>query len=401
MRVSPYYGLHNEKLLASYIYPNFLFKGYSLHTSEINEIWTNVMNILIECIEEKIGSVSIVNTLPSFCNAKELSIFYGNYFHRIEDRIPSFLGNNNEKYFLVTDKLPFAAKYLRERNIKGLFTTYTVVRPRSFALKPFLREEFIRYFQLIVSSKSKDKQRFITEIYSALSEFFKRINLHVVLANRPSESYYEKKSCFYAIWPNKRVVSVLQCGLLREEVVKTIFSSNDNSFILDIGGAQRLMASWLYANSDIYGIIYPEDFRKYDIMLSMKKRTKMNDQVIELCKKRNLRVLVDDSLGTKKINRIRNIAYKEGAWALLIQRIYNGEEFYNVFFRNGKSIKINSINKVNKWLTLLSDSIKNEAIESQKQIFKNQIQNGILFPSMNNKGLSIINEGLFEDETVK
>lgn len=361
----------------------------------MNELWSDIMNVFIECIEDYVGPVSIDNALPSYCNIEDLENFYGNYFYRIKDRMPTFIGHENERCVLITDKLPFVTKHLCKQDTSILLSTYTVVRPRSFALKPFLREEFIRYFQIVISSKRVNKEITLVKIKNALLAFFKRINLHVVLVNRPSKSYYESKSCFYAVWPNGTSVSILQCGVLQHDVSKIFLPSGDDSFILDIGGAQRLLASWIYANSDTKGIIFPEEFRSDDIVFAAKSQNDINDCFIDALAKHKIRVSCDYSLGVRSIGKIKRSAYDKSVYALFIQRCIGDKYFYVVFFRNGESVTINSISELDKFIRLKGESKKNVTITSQIKLLDKCTKREMFYPKPNGNSFDLINEGLF------
>ena len=136
--------------IEKYIYPNYFSKGYPLLTPKINDIWADILNILIECFEKEFKDIKIVNTLPLTYDINFLSKFYGKYFNKIEEMIPRYQKDDNKEKALLTDKLPVVVNYINNKKIDNLISTYTVVRPRSFGLRTYLYEEFIRYFQLII-----------------------------------------------------------------------------------------------------------------------------------------------------------------------------------------------------------------------------------------------------------
>lgn len=381
--------------IEKYIYPNFFSKGYPLITIKLNEIWAKMLNILINCFEKEFGNISVVNTLPLTSNMDLLSRFYGKYFNKLEDQIPVFIDSNNDKKVLLTDKLPLAVNYLKNNKIDNLITTYTVVRPRSFGLQTYLYEEFIRYFQLLISTVKYDEDEYTKKIRNALTDFFKKINLYVVLGGRPSESYYVKKSTFFSVWFDNRITDILQCGLLRESVVESVYISNKSRLIMDIGGSQRLITSWLYANSDSIGLKFPYEMRQYDILFAIKETTVMSKKVVELCENKNFRILIDQSLGKKKFNQIKNLGYNESVDVLILQRKENGKEFYNVFFRDGKTETVDSIAKIEFLLSKLHKMYDNILMNKQGETFKKYVEGINISPSTYFGRLPIVNEGIF------
>ena len=124
--------------IEKYIYPNYFSKGYPLLTPKINDIWADILNILIECFEKEFKDIKIVNTLPLTYDINFLSKFYGKYFNKIEEMIPRYQKDDNKEKALLTDKLPVVVNYINNKKIDNLISTYTVVRPRSFGLRTYL-----------------------------------------------------------------------------------------------------------------------------------------------------------------------------------------------------------------------------------------------------------------------
>ena len=380
--------------IEKYIYPNYFSKGYPLLTPKINDIWADILNILIECFEKEFKDIKIVNTLPLTYDINFLSKFYGKYFNKIEEMIPRYQKDDNKEKALLTDKLPVVVNYINNKKIDNLISTYTVVRPRSFGLRTYLYEEFIRYFQLIISTDKLEKKEFTRKIKSSLEEFFRKINLEVILAGRISESYYSNKSTFFSIWLDDRITDILQCGLLRKNVVDSIFTSDKKiRFVMDIGGSQRLITAWIYANSDKLGLKFPKAMRQYDILLEVKSPTELSQKIMNYCKENKIRVLFDESLGKKKINKIRNLGYSQSVDILLLQRNRDGKEFYEVFYRNGDKRLISNINELKDCYNNYEDIF----LVNQKKIIKNHINNQKIHPSTYFGDLPVMNDNLFKE----
>lgn len=381
--------------IEKYIYPNYFAKGYPLLTTKVNEIWANILNILINCFEKEFNDITIVNNLPLTYDMTFVSRFYGKYFKKIEEMIPTYINDNNVKKVLLTDKLPAVVSYLKDNKLDNLIATYSVVRPRSFGLRTYLYEEFIRYFQMIVSTEQYNEREFTQKIRKALEEFFSRINLHVVLCGRISESYYSKKSTYFSVWLDNRITDILQCGLLRKNVVESIYILDKPRLIMDIGGTQRLITAWIYANSDKFGLKFPREMRQYDILLEVKQETEINKKILELCKEKGYRVLLDKSLGKQKINKIRNLGYSQSVDILLLQRIQGKKEFYNLYYRDGRKITIDSLEKL---INILNQMYDNTIVKRQKEIMDTYIEDGQIYPSTYFGKLPVMDDNLFIEE---
>lgn len=44
-------------------------------------------------------------------------------------------------------------------------------------------------------------------------------------------------------------------------------ASEKDKFVIDVGGAQRMLATFIYANSDSQGLLLPYDMRTVDIII--------------------------------------------------------------------------------------------------------------------------------------
>lgn len=377
----------NNKYISSFIIPNEICKGFSIHSLQGIIIWEKILNTLIGSFEKEFSKVSIVKNLPVTCDIKLLKSFYGDKFYRISDRIPFYVDYNHKKKQIITDELPFLSRYVAEK--KCIFATYSVVRPRSFAVKTFLREEFIRYFQIIVSFKDDEKKLILDKISKALTMFFEKLNINVVLVDRASDSYYEKKSCYHAVWLNGHIESILQCGLLKNK------STKNDKFLIDIGGAQRLLATFLFANSDSSGLYLPKFFRDFDVMLVSKKHSNFLDQIIKCCNESDIRVLKNDKLGIVPINKIKFIAKQNSLNAILIQRIVENKEFITIYTRDNAKTDIYTIKDLQVWINRTYYDIENESQAMQKEIIDSHIHKNKLYPTESYKSYNIISEGLF------
>ena len=156
------YENFDRSIVSKYIYQDEIYKGFSVHSVKALALWEKLLNCLLDNFMEDYHDLKTIQVIPQISNIDFLEDFYGDYFYRIKNRIPSFSDDNGNRRFITTDALPYLVSSL---NIGDeVFSTYTVVRPRSFAVKPFLREEFIRYFQFVIASDESDILRNIDKI---------------------------------------------------------------------------------------------------------------------------------------------------------------------------------------------------------------------------------------------
>ena len=294
----------------------------------------------------------------------------------------------SNKEYITTDALPYLVSKLNEAD--NLFSTYTVVRPRSFAVKPFLREEFIRYFQFIISFDENDMANGIEKIMKATNTFFERTRLSVTLVDRHSDSYYLKKSCFHSIWMNGNVESILQCGIIRKRF-ETM--SGKDRIVVDIGGAQRLLASFIYANSDMYGLFLPYYMRDYDIIIRYNNKTEVINSFIKNVTDANYRVKLCP--GDLSLKKIKKIAIEESAVAIVTQRMVNGNDFLTIYNRDMSKSDIVTDWDVTEWILKKYPILERLSYEKQYCVIRSRIIGDILYYKNGNKGYTIVREGLF------
>ena len=384
----PMYEILNRNNVSNYIIQDAICKGYSIHSSKCLELWELLLNCLLECFQEEFGEIKIINKVPQLLNSNLLYNFYEDHFCRIEDRIPIIIDDEGNRIFVTTDELPFLFSNLNKGN--ALFSTYTVVRPRSFAVKPYLREEFIRYFQFVFASRECELGEVIKRVKLATNRFFLKIRMPVVLVDRHSDSYYSTKSCFHSVWMNGNIESVLQCGLLRKRFVT---SSNESKFVIDVGGAQRLLAAFIFANSDSYGLFLPHSLRDYDVIVRQTDSMKLLDQFKEHFSKVGGRIkIIRDDIRLKKIKRI---SIKESAVAIIVQRRIKGNDFLTIYNRDMTKTDIHIDNELQMWRSKKYVFLDKAPYYKQNAIIQSKIHDEKLFFKSSNKSYAVIRDGLF------
>lgn len=382
------YQVFSREIVSDFIIQDAICKGYSIHSSKALVLWELLLNRLLECFSEELGEIKIVNTVPQIIISDFLTDFYRDRFCRIEDRIPRYKEEQDEKSYIATDELPFLFSNLDKGNT--LFSAYTVVRPRAFAVKPYLREEFIRYFQFVISADENSLDDVIRRIQNAACRFFEKIRVSVVLVDRHSDSYYEKKSCFHAVWLNGNVESVLQCGILKKRFES---ASGKSKVVIDVGGAQRLLASFLYANSDSYGLFLPYDMRDYDVVVSGGEKTEVLDAFIKEAEKVGCRIKLQcDHLPLKKGKRS---AIEESALALVAKRKIGGKDFLTVYNRDMTKTDFCSPCDIKKWFEEKYRDLEQRTCEIQTEKIQSKIKDGKLYYKSGDSSYEVIEDGLF------
>ena len=382
------YEVFDRKAVSNYIFQDAICKGYSIHSPSAVSLWEMLLNNLLECFVEELGEIKVINTVPSLIDSNILTEFYGDYFYRIENRIPDFVDDEGNRRFITTDELPYLVSRLKQSDI--LFSAYTVVRPRSFAVKPFLREEFIRYFQFVISSDKMNIDKCIENIKRAAIRFFKQIRVSVILVDRNSDSYYSKKSCFHSVWMNGNIESVLQCGILRKRFDSL---SGKDRIIIDIGGAQRMLASFIYTNSDMHGLFLPYHMRNVDIIIRSNKKTNILNKFEKIVSAVDCRLkIIYDNMPLKKIKKM---AIAESVLAIVVQRVSEGKEFLTVYNRDMTKTDIYIDRNIEEWIKHKYNIIENLPYDKQVAIINSQVDEKNSNFRKGNKSYSIIKEGLF------
>lgn len=382
------YELFNKKNVSNYIFQDEICKGYSVHSAVAISVWEKLLNCLIECFTNELGEIELLDKLPMLIDSKILIDFYGEHFYRIKDRIPSIRYSDGHEKYVATDELPYLVSALKYYD--RVFASYTVVRPRNFAVKPFLREEFIRYFQFAISSDENDMDKLIIQIKRAAMQFFVKIRMQVVLVDRQSDSYYSKKSCFHSVWMNGNIESVLQCGLLRKKIDS---ASEKDKFVIDVGGAQRMLATFIYANSDSQGLLLPYDMRTVDIIIRIGVETTILKAFERIVASFGCRVKRVN--GNKKFNEMKKIAVDQGALAVVVQRIVDGKDFLTIYNRDMTKTDVRSISETVEWFEEKYRTIENMSYIKQQQLINAKLDlNGTVLRK-GNKVYPVIEEGLF------
>ena len=382
------YEVFNRKTVSNYIFQDAICKGYSIHSLSAVSLWEMLLNSLLECFADELGEIKVINTVPSLIDSNVLTEFYGEHFYRIENRIPNFDDDKGNRQFIITDELPYLVSRLKQSD--KVFSAYTVVRPRSFAVKPFLREEFIRYFQFVISSDKMNIDKCIGNIKRAAIRFFKQVRISVVLVDRHSDSYYLKKSCFHSAWMNGNIESVLQCGILRNHFDSV---SGKDRIIIDVGGAQRMLASFIYTNSDTHGLFLPYHMRKVDIIIRSDRKTDILSKFEKIVSGVGCRIkVIYDDMPLKKIKKM---AIAESAIAIVVQRVSEGKEFLTVYNRDMTKTDIYIDCNIGEWIKQKYNVIENLAYDKQISIINSQIDEKKTTLRKGNKCYSIIKDGLF------
>lgn len=381
------YNICNGKITPEYIINDAICKGFPIHTPKAKAIWEMLLNCLLESIREEFDALQIIYTLPHILPTQYLAGFYNDRFSRIEERIPYFINEEGVKMSVLTDALPYLFSKLDEGNV--LFSTYTVVRPRSFGVKPFLRDEFIRYFQFVISLDEKKLDKNLEKIEKAIFRFFDHIRIPVVKVNRHSDSYYLKKSCLHALWMNGNVESVLQCGILRKRYES---NSANGKIVIDVGGAQRLLATFIYNNSDTHGLFLPHHLRDFDIIIRSDQTTELLDLFTESVSGIGGRLkYVPEHL---PLNKIKRMAITESAIAIVVKRIVDNRNFLTIYNRDMTLTNLYSNQDVADWISQKYDIMERMPFEQQqKQIYSRINQNELYFKT--NKHYPLIKNGLF------
>lgn len=382
------YNVFDRKAISKFISQDAICKGYSIHLPNGRNIWEALINCLLDCFYAEFGDIKIIDTVPQISESSKLLDFYGDHFDRIENRIPCICNVNGNKVFATTDALPYLYSKLYLSNY--LFSTYTVVRPRSFAVKPFLREEFIRYFQFVFAIEECDLRCSIDKIRTATIRFFERIRIPVVLVDRHSDSYYLKKSCFHSVWANLNIESVLQCGILRKSFD---YGSGYKKRVIDIGGAQRLLASFIYVNSDSHGLFLPYYMRNFDIIIKSPKKSAILDEFVRCVN--NVGGRINYVSSDLSLRVIRRIAIKESALAIVVQRVIDGKVFLTIYNRDMTKSEVVTIADVEDWIAKKYNLIERMPSDLQNSIICSRIKEGKLYLRKGSKNYKIINDGLF------
>lgn len=381
------YTIFNNRIISEHFLNDVVGKGFTIHTPEAIAIWEMLLNNLLDNIREEFGSVQIIRVQPQTIPTDFLASFYDERFSRIEDRIPNFTDEQGTQMSVVTDALPYLISKLDKENI--LFSTYTVVRPREFGLKSLLRDEFIRYFQFVISSDENNLDESLGKLEKAIFHFFDTIRISVVNVDRYSDSYYLKKSCLHALWINGNVESVLQCGILRKRHES---KSSNPKVVIDVGGAQRLLATFIYNNSDTHGLFLPHQLRTYDIVIRSEQMT-------------DLLIFFTESLfgigGRPKyvpehmpLSKIKRIAISESAIAIVVKRIVDNQEFLTIYNRDLTVTNLYSNRDITEWISNKFNILEKSPFEQQQmQIMSRINQDKLFFKS--NKSYMIIKNGLF------
>ena len=381
------YKIFNGKIISEYILKDAICKGFAIHTPSARAIWEMLLNNLLDNIRKEFETVQIVRFQPQIVPTEFLADFYNDRFSRIEDRIPNFTNDQGIKMSVITDALPFLFSKLNEGNV--LFSTYTVVRPRVFGLKPFLRDEFIRYFQFEVTSDENNLDENLEKLEKAIFQFFDNIRIPIVKVDRHSDSYYLKKSCLHALWMNGNVESVLQCGILRKRYKS---KSANGKIVIDVGGAQRLLATFIYNNSDIHGLFLPHHLRDYDIIIRSDRATELLDLFTKsVCGIGGRLKYVPENLSLSKIKRM---AISESVIAIAVKRIVNNQEFLTIYSRDMTATNLYSDQDVTEWVSKKYRILERIPFEQQqKQIMSRINQDKLYFKT--NKYYTLIKNGLF------
>lgn len=381
------YNIYNGKIISEYILNDAICKGFPIHTPKAKAIWELLLNCLLERIHEEFGTIHIIHDLPHTIPTWYLAGFYNDRFSRIEERIPYFTNEEGVKMSVLTDALPYLFSKLDEGNV--LFSTYTVVRPRSFGVKPLLRDEFIRYFQFIISLDEKKLDENLERLEKAIFRFFDDIRIPVVKVDRHSDSYYLKKSCLHALWINGNIESVLQCGILRKRHES---KSANGKVVIDVGGAQRLFATFIYNNSDTHGLFLPHHLRDCDVIIRSDQAIELLDLFTEnVCGIGGRLKYIPEHL---PLNKIKSMAISESAIAIAVKRIVDNRQFLTMYNRDMTVTNLYSNQDVAEWISQKYDIIERMPFEQQqKQIFSRINQNELYFKT--NKHYTLIKEGLF------
>lgn len=387
MKKSYSYTICNNRIISEYLLKDAFARGFTIHTPKARAIWEILLNNLIEKISEEFGTIRIVRFQPQTIPTDFLADFYNDRFSRIEERIPNFINEQGAKMSVTTDALPYLFSKLDEDNV--LFSTYTVVRPRKFGLKSLLRDEFIRYFQFVISSDENNLDENLVKLEKALFRFFDDIRIPVVNVDRHSDSYYSKKSCLHALWMNGNVESVLQCGILKK---RQELNSAKGRVVIDVGGAQRLLATFIYNNSDVHGLFLPHHLRECDIII----RSELTSDLLNSFTN-SLRIIggrpkfVSEHLPLRKIKRM---AISESAIAIVVKRIVNKQEFLTIYNRDLTVTNLYSNCDISEWISNKYSSIEKAPFERQQEQISARVDHDkLIFKS--NKCYMIIKNGLF------
>ena len=388
MRNNNTYIISNRDAISDFLLKDALYKGFPLHTPKARNVWEMLLNGLLESIDEEFGEVRIVKGIPPIIPTRFLEDFYDDRFERIAVRIPNFTNEMGVGMSVMTDALPSLFPQLDDDNV--LFSTYTVVRPRTFGVKPFLRDEFIRYFQIVVSSEERNMDETLRKLDKAIHRFFDRVRISVIAVDRYSDSYYVKKSCLHAVWTNGNIESVLQCGILKK---RHVTDSGTGKMVIEVGGTQRLLATFIYSNTDIHGLFLPHYFRNYDIIVRSEQPTKLLTMFEEhVCGMGGRLKYVSEDLSLRKTKRI---AISESALAIVVKRIINNMEFMTVYNRDMTVVNLYSIRDIDDWMLQKYRIMEEKPFEQQQTQIKTRIKQGRLHFKCGEKSYPVIESGIF------
>lgn len=382
------YNLFNKNIFSDYFLKDVVYKGYPLHMPRAIEIWEMLLNSLLASIREEFGKVQIVTDLPQTIPTRYLSIFYNDRFNRIEERIPNFTNKQGDKISIMTDALPYLFSKLEEGDV--FFSTYNVVRPRNIGVKPLLRDEFIRYFQFVISSNNNSLAQNIEKLEKAIRRFFYNVRISTITVDRHSDSYYLKKSCLHATWINGNIESVLQCGILKKQYE---LKSGETKSVIDVGGAQRLLATFIYNNSDIHGLFLPHHLRDYDIII---RSEHMNDALLRFCKYVcNMGCKLKYIPENVPLKRIKRIAISASAIAIVVKRTIANHEFLTIYNRDMTVTNLYSNIDIENWFSKKYNAIEMFPYVQQTSHIMSRVYQNELYLRKTKKCYTINSNGLF------
>lgn len=387
MSRSNLYTIYNKRIISEYLLKDAICKGFSIHTPKALSIWEMLLNCLLECFHNEFGEISIVRTLPQTTPIQFLEDFYNDRFNRIEERIPYYTNRQGERMSVVTDALPYLFSKLGDSEV--LFSTYTVVRPRTFGVKALLRDEFIRYFQFIITADVNSREELLNKLGNAISSFFYKTRIAYVAVDRHSDSYYLKKSCMHALWLNGNIESILQCGIIkkREDSMRA-----NGKIVIDVGGAQRLLAMFIYNNSDSFGLFLPYSLRDYDIIIRAEHKTDILKFYAENASSMGCRIkYVPEDLS---LNKVKEIAISDSAIAIVVKRKVNEKNFITIYNRDMTSSDLFSNEDVMEWISHKAYFLEKNLYQQQQIQIQSKIVNDNLYYKKN-KYYRLIKKGIF------
>lgn len=341
------------------VYPDGVAKGFPLWTANGIEMQNKAIKIFLDIFSD-VGKIEI-NYPKQIRKLDEFVLEYKDRIDKYDASLPIFNLNNKNNLF-ITDNLPYNLKKMDTESINAMLTYYYVLRLLNAKQIPMSRDYYISpllQFNIVIENKFENEA--IEYIIHKMKMFCKRINLpEITLEYEGVEGYSDKVFMVSSLNKKGETQTILQCSLLSDELLDAFNISNNlkNKFVFDIGYSQKIFAYLAENNMDEYGMRLPSVFDKKDIVIIYKYNT---NTIKKLKNKKNIRenTYFDQTLGCRKLKKIRNYYISKGVRTLLIQNYEEEKESFLVYSIRKKQTKVYDFEEI-------CDIIVNEKFELDK-----------------------------------